>query len=136
MNFSKNYVFLLFCCRYYSKLSPVYMNGRNVTNESPISCSLCFVEERTSPTVFPGRTTCPPEWTMEYRGYMMTKDIKSRKGDYICMDSDSRTSDLDMLVLSKIDKQDFVSDVKLSCGTLPCEKYEKDKLLPCVVCTY
>lgn len=122
--------------RYYSKMSPVYVNGRNISNDKPIACGQCFVDERTAPTTFPGRSTCPPEWTMEYQGYMMTKDIRSRKGDYICVDTDSAESDSDVFVLTKTDKQDFISDVKLSCGTLPCEKYETDKLLPCVVCSY
>lgn len=117
-------------------MSPLYINGRNITNEKAVSCAQCFVDERTSPNTFAGRTTCPPEWTLEYRGYIMSKDIRSRKGDLICVDVDSSPSDLDVLVLAKTDKQDFISDVKLSCGTLPCNKYEKDKLLPCVVCTY
>lgn len=122
--------------RHYSKLAPLFVNGRNITSEHAVSCAQCFVDERTSATTFAGRTSCPPEWTIEYRGYMMTKDIRSRKGDFICMDVDSRPSNLDVLVLAKTDKQDYVSDVKLSCGTLPCNKYENDKLLPCVVCSY
>lgn len=117
-------------------MSPVYVYGRNITSEKAISCAQCFVEGRTSPTTFAGRTTCPQEWTLEYKGYMMTKDRRGRKGDFVCLDVDSRPSDLDILVLEKTDKQDFISDVKLSCGTLPCDKYENDKLLPCVVCTY
>lgn len=112
------------------------MNGRNISSDEAISCAKCFVDERTSPTVFAGRTTCPSEWTLEYRGYIMSKDIKSRKGDLICVDTDSRPSKLEVLVSAKTDKPNYVSDVKLSCGTLPCNKYENDKLLPCVVCTY
>lgn len=112
------------------------MNGRNISSDEAISCAQCFVDERTSPTIFAGRTTCPSEWTLEYRGYIMSKDIKSRKGDLICVDIDSRPSELEVLVSARTDKPNYLSDVKLSCGTLPCNKYENNKLLPCVVCTY
>ena len=122
--------------RYYSKVAPLYMNGRNITSDKAISCAQCFVDERTSATTFAGRTTCPSEWTLEYRGYIMSKDFKSRKGDFICVDVDSRTTDDEVLVTSRTDKPNYISDVKLSCGTLPCNKYQNDKLLPCVVCTY
>nr|XP_015911784.2 uncharacterized protein LOC107442673 [Parasteatoda tepidariorum] len=122
--------------RFYSKLVPVHLQGRNVSSEKSIACGMCLVEERTSATVFPGRTQCPNEWTLEYSGYIMTKDLRSRKGDFVCMDVHSEEHDRDVLIMSKTEKHDHVSDVKISCGTLPCDNYPKDQLLPCVVCTY
>ncbi|GBN04638.1 hypothetical protein AVEN_167399-1, partial [Araneus ventricosus] len=121
---------------FYSKLAPIRVQGRNVSSDQSISCSVCFIEERTAATVFPGRTQCPPEWTMEYNGFLTTKDIRSRKGDYICLDSHSEPSENQVLVMGKMEKHDHVSDVKLACGTLPCNKFQKDALIPCVVCTY
>ncbi|GFX68836.1 uncharacterized protein TNCV_3865351 [Trichonephila clavipes] len=122
--------------RFYSKLAPIRVQGRNVSSEKSIACGTCFVEERTSATVFAGKTSCPPAWTLEYSGYLMTKDMRSRKGDYICVDSNSEASADQVLILGKTEKQDHVSDVKLGCGTLPCNQFKKDALVPCVVCTY
>ncbi|CAL1275489.1 unnamed protein product [Larinioides sclopetarius] len=126
--------------RYYSKLAPIRVQGRNVSSEKPISCGVCFTEERTSATVFSGRTQCPPEWTTEYEGYLATKDaIISLKGDIICLDSHSKANDNKILVRDKTGapwKSEHVSDVKIGCGILPCDRFKKDALIPCVVCTY
>ncbi|GBN33521.1 hypothetical protein AVEN_55989-1, partial [Araneus ventricosus] len=126
--------------RYYSKLAPIRIQRRNVSSEKPISCAVCFTEERTSATVFPGRTQCPHEWTMEYEGYLATKDaIVSLKGDIICLDSHSKVNDNKILVTDKSGapwKSEHISDVKMGCGILPCDKFKKDALVPCVVCTY
>ncbi|GIX74482.1 uncharacterized protein CDAR_419811 [Caerostris darwini] len=97
---------------------------------------MCFVQERTSATVFPARTKCPSEWTLEYSGFLMTKDLRSRKGDYVCVDSQSEASAHQTLILDRTDTRDHISDVKIGCGTLPCATFQKDALLPCVVCSY
>lgn len=74
--------------RYYSKLTPVLLDGRsNLSAAAPLRCALCFAEERTSAVMLSGRTSCPHEWTLEFSGFLSSKDMRSRKGDAVCIDS-------------------------------------------------
>ncbi|XP_054713091.1 uncharacterized protein LOC129222601 [Uloborus diversus] len=121
--------------KFYSKLSPVRIMGRNVSSDAPVSCAACFAGERTSALTFPGRTACPPAWTLEYEGYLATKNFESRRGDYLCVDTDADATKDGALLTVDSDVLDAVSDLGMQCGTLPCDAYE-NKLTPCVVCSY
>ncbi len=105
------------------------------TNYADVACAVCTVTERSMQVMIPAITTCPPDWTEEYVGYLMSESSRnSYRTMYICVDSSleftpdtfGRTS------------AGFLYHVEPSCNQagLPCGPfYNGVTELPCVLCT-
>ena len=80
----------------------------------------------------PAKTTCPPSWTAEYVGYLMTAHHNSTNNkDYICVDKDGEP------VPGSAGNVNGTSlyHVTATCTGIPCPRYATNKYITCVVCT-
>ncbi|KAG8187020.1 hypothetical protein JTE90_019230 [Oedothorax gibbosus] len=106
--------------RHYSRLSPVVgVQGR------PLRCALCFAGERTSPLL--STPSCPGEWGPPHaQGHLFAKDMRSRKGDFFCVDSaEEEEEGAAVLVSVRGERRDAGAAVRRG-----------DARLPCALCTY
>ena len=95
-------------------------------------CAVCHTESRGSHVMIPSRNVCPPGWTLEYKGYLMSA-YHGHKGrtQFICVDDDAKAT-----TGSHTGKHGALLYFAESyCGSLPCPPYSTGKELTCVVCT-
>ena len=74
--------------------------------------------------MIPATNKCPPGWTKEYHGYLMTSHRGHKHASaYVCVDSDAE------VVPGSHGNTNgaLLYVVESACGALPCR--------PCVVCT-
>ena len=108
------------------------------THDHNVPCAVCYVSARPSVLMIPAKASCPPKWTREYYGYIMTEykgaqnDIRGRTM-FECVDKDQEslpgggTINTDGVLFHH---------VEVVCNTgLPCPPYDNNKELNCVVCT-
>ncbi|XP_065192584.1 uncharacterized protein LOC135823663 [Sycon ciliatum] len=101
-------------------------------NQNP-SCAVCHVTGRSSQIMIPGHMTCPPSWSREYHGYLMSTHISNKgRKEFICVDGNpdvlrGQSADIDGASL-------YFVEVKCGVG-LDCPPFEAVKELTCVVCS-
>ena len=103
-----------------------------LNNQNP-ECSVCYVSGRSSQIMIPGKFTCPPSWTHEYHGYLMSA-LHSGKGrtEYICVASDPSIVRGEARDTGGV----LMYFVEGGCDYgLPCPPYANAKELTCAVCT-
>ncbi|XP_072024681.1 uncharacterized protein [Amphiura filiformis] len=103
-------------------------------HDHDVPCAVCRVTGRSTLLMIPAKTTCPSNWTSEYRGYMMTAyHGHAHQSEYVCVDENAEarpgtagSTDGSLMYL-----------VEATCGAhaLPCLPYVAGKELACVVCT-
>ena len=107
------------------------------SNQHDVPCAVCYVSTRHTVLMIPAKASCPPNWTREYYGYIMTEykgahnHIRGRTM-FECVDKDQESL-----------PGSYANDggvqfyhVEADCNTgLPCPPYNKEKELNCVVCT-
>ena len=107
--------------------TPQKSHGRDVP------CAVCYVSTRPTVVMIPAKHTCPPTWTMEYYGYLMTERKDSHRSIFECMDEN----------LEPLPEADGSTGhgarffhVETNCESgLPCLPYSASKELNCVVCS-
>eukprot|EP00794_Sanderia_malayensis_P000514 gene514-1163_t len=102
------------------------LNGRAV-------CASCRRNGKTATLMIPGNTTCPRDWTREYRGFIMAD--ASKKTDFICVDEDAEGHGASLTGVQDVAALDFVT-VKWPYCTGNCALESKiNNALKCVVCS-
>ena len=95
-------------------------------------CAVCYVATREVVVMLPAKATCPPSWTREYYGYLMSgwKGSEGRTR-FECVDKDA------MSIPGSAPNTNGVLfvNVEASCNGIPCPPYDVNKELNCVVCT-
>ena len=115
-----------------------YQNPVQGTHEHNVPCSVCYVSTRPTVVMIPAKASCPPTWTREYYGYIMTeyKGISSNirgRTMFECVDAEQES-----LPGSHPDTNGALFyHVEADCGAagLPCPPYNNHQELNCVVCT-
>ena len=108
----------------------------SVSSTSPTPCAVCYVPSRSASVMIPASTSCPADWTQEYKGYVMSYHgwsdaITNRHPtNYICADGA-----LEVAPGGVNQFQGAIFFVKLGCGLLPCDKFNQGWEVACVVCT-
>ena len=95
-------------------------------------CAVCFVPVRSTTIMVPAKSMCPPSWTREYYGYLMTEHDGYYRSSYTCIDVDSEP------VAGEDDNDTNPSlfyHTVTDCNGLSCPPYENNHILACVVCT-
>ena len=97
-------------------------------------CAVCYTSTRYSILMLPAKLTCPPNWTTEYSGYIMT-DTDRYASLHECVDSNPES-------IPGHDANDGlhkISSVRAYCHNnygLSCPPYSTaNKALTCVVCS-
>ena len=105
--------------------------GSMLHHDAP--CVVCYIPTRATMITIPARTSCPPSWTREYHGYLMTD--KSHEGHHsrtpICVDV-SPESVGGSAAYSDRSKLYFM---EITCHGTVCPPYSPGAEIACAVCT-
>ncbi len=94
-------------------------------------CAICDVHTRARVIMVPAKTVCPPSWTREYYGYLMTEHDGNYRSSYTCVDVDPEVVPGES---SNTNPSLFYHTIT-DCNGLLCPPYENGRMLSCVVCT-
>ena len=94
-------------------------------------CAMCFTSVRVVVLMIPAKTQCPPSWTLEYTGYLMTANTGNRRTMFECIDKDPES--VPGSATSRTAARFYHTEA--TCSELPCPPYDPEKELTCVVCT-
>jgi len=108
-------------------------NGGRPLAENPAACAVCYVGGRSAVLMIPARTQCPPGWTTEYAGYLVSDSAHDRdreRSSYVCWDEAPEVAAGAMSQNNAV-----IYPVEVFCGTLPCSLYPTGRELTCIVCS-
>ncbi len=102
------------------------------THEHNAPCAVCHVTTRSAVLMIPGKTKCPPNWTREYYGYLMSERHVHHRSMYECVDKG-----MESLAGSAGDTNGALFyHVEAVCNVgIPCPPYNNYKEINCVVCS-
>ena len=89
--------------------------------------------------MIPAKISCPTDWIIEYRGYLMAPKHEHKRGEYICVDEQaesrpgSSSLNEDGALLWLVEGR--CGGRRGGYGNLPCLPYIDGYELTCVVCT-
>ena len=101
-------------------------------NRHAVPCATCHVSTRPAIIMIPGKASCPPTWTREYFGYLMSEKNSSdrHRSMYECVDKDQQSLSLSPNWGS------LLYHIEADCSSgLSCPPNTDYKELNCVVCT-
>ena len=103
----------------------------NSVNNHDAPCAVCLASARETVLMIPAKTQCPPSWTLEYTGYLMTEHVTHYRSVFECIDKDPEW------VPGSAASTDpaLFYHTEATCSELPCPPYDPQKELTCVVCT-
>ncbi len=117
----------------YSPLYPVEYQDTIRKNGYDIPCAVCMVSTKNLVLMVPAKTSCPPGFTREYYGYIMSERVHEnhKRSMFECVDKN---------LGSVYGSQHAVygglfGHVEAVCNALPCPPYNNYKELNCAVCT-
>ena len=103
------------------------------SNKHTIPCAVCYAYARPTVLMIPGKASCPPTWTREYFGYLMSHATSlgnRHRSMFECVDKDQQSLPLSPNWGSAL------HHVEADCSSgLPCPPDTNSKELNCVVCT-
>ena len=98
-----------------------------------VPCAVCCVSTRSAVLMIPAKTTCPPTWTREYYGYLMTEKYDHKHSSmHECVDRAMES--LPGSVRNTDGALFFHIEAVCDVG-LPSPPYNNYKELNCVVCS-
>ena len=110
-----------------------YYDPISASGQHTIACAVCYVPARPTVLMIPGKASCPPTWTTEYFGYLMSEaSWSNREGRsmYECVDNDQQS-----LLLSP-NYGSVLYHVEADCSSgLSCPINTDYREINCVVCT-
>ncbi len=119
--------------------SYVYGTAYNTANSPPAlgnligsnaPCAVC-ITERTNKIMIPGKFNCPPLWTREYYGYLMTEQQANYRNSFECVDVEAEAVPGSGSGTSGA----LFYFAEARCTGLACPPYVEGHELTCVVCT-
>ena len=100
-----------------------------LNNDAP--CSVCY-STRETVLMIPARISCPPSWTREYYGYLMTEHSVHHRVTFECVDNNPES--LPGSAGHDGGAEFFHTEVD-NCDSIPCPPYVVGREITCVVCT-
>ncbi|XP_045163700.2 uncharacterized protein LOC123528019 [Mercenaria mercenaria] len=106
-------------------------NAWNYLHDHDIPCAVCRIP-RNNVLMVPGKNECPLNYTLEYKGYLMSSHYNHHASEFVCVDDQpevipgTRTSHDGKLFY-------FVEG---SCGSLKCDPYKEGWEITCAVCSF
>ena len=98
-----------------------------------IPCAVCEVNTRSKHIMVPGTYQCPPGWSVEYSGWLMTGHYGHKgRNEFVCLDKDPETVPGE----ANNDNGALMYHVQGACSFgIPCPPYDQRKEILCAVCT-
>ena len=108
-----------------------YQQSLQGADDSNVPCAVCLVATRLTAVMIPAKASCPPNWTREYYGYVMSGGGNQRS-TFECIDEA-----MDAAAGGDDDTNGALFyHAEASCSTgLPCPPYNDHQELNCVLCT-
>ena len=94
-------------------------------------CAVCATSARVMALMIPAKTQCPPSWTLEYTGYLMTERHTHHRSMFECIDKDPET----VPGSAASTNPTLFYHTEATCSELLCGPYDPEKELTCVMCT-
>ena len=114
-----------------------YRNHPTGSNSHNAPCAVCYMSTRDTVMMLPAKLTCPPNWTTEYSGYIMTEDTS--RSQHECVDSNPESVPGYHTGRYHTGREPYeFFTVKVACANygLSCPPYSTgNKALTCVVCS-
>ena len=105
----------------------------DISDDDGVPCAVCYTSERSAIVMIQGRFICPPTWTGEYSGYLMTeRDVGFYRREIACVDRQpERIMDRDGF------NGALFYHTEATCNGLVCsdDRYVKGNELTCAICT-
>ena len=114
----------------YETTGNVPLSSHLLQNQN-VPCAVCYVATRVTVLMIPGKYTCPPNWTREYYGYLMSERHNHYRSTFECVDAEPEA----VAGGEKNDDGALFYHVEPRGNGLPFPPYEADKEITCVVCT-
>ncbi len=96
-------------------------------------CAVCYVPTRETVLMLPARRTCPPNWTLEYNGYLMSgRSIHKHSSTFECVDRDPESIPGSAANINGA--LFYFNEAKCNVG-IPCPPYDSQKEITCAVCS-
>ena len=102
--------------------------------QSQVPCAVCLALEKSTKLMIPARSVCPPRWTSEYYGYLVS-DMKNGNRQLICMDKETAVGDFK----NSSSEKERVKNTSFAHVNIDCNSATQDcshNPLRCVVCTW
>ena len=96
-----------------------------------VPCAVCRSSGRDTALMLPAKTQCPPSWTLEYNGYLMTERNTHNRATFECVDKDPEC----IPGSAGNENGALFYHTEATCTGLPCPPYDSSKELTCAVCT-
>ncbi len=98
-----------------------------------VPCAVCHATTRAAKVMIPAKTSCPPNWTREYYGYLQSEGHfgDRPRTEFVCVDKDQVSlygshANIDGALLYH---------VRAACSGIQCPPYNANDVLTCTVCT-
>ena len=103
------------------------------SHDGNVPCAVCYVSTRS--TVFPAKANCPPTWTREYYGYIMSDGNYGNRQRTMFECVDGAQESLPGSYGNTNGALFHHTEAVCGHGHLPCPPYNNHKELNCAVCT-
>ena len=121
---------LVYGAEYHSPISQ--LGSIDLTNHN-VPCAVCLATTREAVVMIPAKLTCPSGWTKEYNGYLMAERYNHHISTFECVDHDAEA--VPGTEANAHPNLGAFHHVEAACASLPCDPYDPEKELTCVVCT-
>ena len=109
--------------------------ARLVGTRKYVACALCQAPGKLVQIMIPTATECPPEWNVEYLGYLMNYHHGTKHSQTMCVNEQALGISPESEHEAKKIISSYLSHVKIDCETHPCNENLLDEKLKCVVCS-
>ena len=141
-----NYLCLPKVPQYLSNVNPLYESYlygaeyesynrifSGTTDNHNVPCAVCYNPTNVAKLTIPARVKCPPSWTREYFGYLMTEyDNNPNNAVYECIDANPEV--VPGTHQNTRGAQFYFVEATCDKG-IPCLPYKRARAITCVVCT-
>ena len=106
------------------------------TQDHDVPCAVCYVSTRPTVLMIPAKASCPPTWTREYYGYLMTERDIHYRSMFECVDKEQESvpgshANTETATLVHVEAE---CDSGLPCHSYK-HNYNERQEVNCVVCT-
>lgn len=98
-----------------------------------IPCVVCENLHAESTFMQHGSNSCPPDYVMEYSGFLFANRYNSYKGQYVCVDNSPQGYSNNRGSLN--DNYGQLYPVEIQCSGLPCPPYKAYREVACAQCS-
>lgn len=95
-------------------------------------CAVCYTPTRNTKITIPARTSCPPSWTREYHGYLMSEQNHNTGTRVpVCVDINAES----VAGSGRGNTHSLLYFIETTCTGIRCPPYSNGAEISCVVCT-